>query len=430
MKYLIGALCIASCLISCKSEKAKIVEQTYIDSLINHYTLPKLVADNEKDMQFWQGRIDPKNPGQTNEARYAGTLLGRFHQFGDIQDVKQAQAIIQSINKTYKNTLASPFVSLTGIAMLTHHFAQADTLLNTAKKIGMEGVSSDILTFDVNFELGRYDVASLYLRKLKLHPDYNYYFRRSKFDHLNANIDSAISGMLKAAELEKASVYLSDVALSNAADLYIHAGDLQKAADLYKSCIRLNSADYHSIMGLGWIALVHDKNDTLAEKIYKFVQTKNKLPDPLFKLYQMAQGRGDKALEKKYADDFIAKATDTVYGKMYNKYTIEIYTGVLNQPAKAEDLARNELTNRQSPQTYAWYAYALYINHKKDEAYKEFQQHVSGQPLEGLELYYMGKMMKGLGKGYNAQEFFKAAKTNIYDLSPSIQKDLLANLAE
>ncbi len=430
MKYLIAALCVGSCLVSCKNPKAKIVEQTYVDSLINHYALPAMVADNEKDMQFWKSRIDPKSPGQTNEARYAGTLLTRFHQFGDIQDVKQAQAIIQGINKTYKGTLASPFVSLTGMAMLTHHFAQADTLLNIAKKIGMEGVSSDILTFDVDFELGRYNDAAFYLRKLKLHADYNYYFRRSKFDHMNANIDSAINGMLKAAELERKQTYLRDVALSNAADLYIHAGELEKAADLYKTCVALNSADYHSIMGLGWIALVHDKNDTLAEKIYQFVQTKNKLPDPLYKLYQMAQGRGDKALEKKYAGDFVAKATDTVYGKMYNKYTIELYTGVLNQPAKAEELAKNELTNRASPQTYAWYAYALYINNKKDQAYKVFEQHVSGQPLEGLELYYMGKMMKGLGKGYNAQEFFKAAKTNIYDLSPAMQKDLAANLEE
>jgi tetratricopeptide (TPR) repeat protein len=218
--------------------------------------------------------------------------------------------------------------------------------------------------------------------------------------------------------------------LSNAADLYVHAGDLQKAADLYKKCIRLNSVDFHSIMGLGWIALVHDKNDTLAERIFKFVQSKNKLPDPLFKLYQMAQGRGDMALEKKYANEFVTKSTDTIYGHMYNKYVIEIYTGILNQPAKAEDLAKDELNNRATPQTYAWYAYSLFKNNKKDEAYKVFQQYVSGQPLEGLELYYMGVLMKGLGKGYNAGEFFKAAEKNKYDLSPGMAKDLAAELEE
>ena len=249
-------------------------------------------------------------------------------------------------------------------------------------------------------------------------------------DHFNANIDSAISNMLRAADLEKAAPYLRGIALSNAADLYVHEGELQKAGDLYKECIQLNRVDFHSILGLGWIALVHDKNDTLAEKIFKFVLTKNKLPDPLFKLYQMAQARGDKVLEKKYADEFIAKATDTIYGKMYNKYVIEIYTGILRDPAKAEELAKNELNNRATPQTYAWYAYTLFENNKNNEAYKVFEQHVSGEPLEGLELYYMGKMMKGLGKGYNANEFFKAADKNKYDLSPDMAKDLEANLEE
>ena len=144
----------------------------------------------------------------------------------------------------------------------------------------------------------------------------------------------------------------------------------------------------------------------------------------------MAQQRGDKVLEKEYAEQFVARSTDTVYGKMYNKYVIEIYTGILNDPAKAGLLAKNELKNRTTPQTYAWYAYALFKNNKKEEAYKVFEKYVSGQPLEGLELYYMGKLMKGLDKGYDASEFFKAAEKNKYDLSPDMQKDLAANLEE
>ncbi len=430
MKYFIGAVLVASFFASCKNHNAKIVENTYVDSLISHYTLPRQVYDNQKDMLFWKSRIDPKDPRQVNESKYASTLIARFHQFGDINDVKQAESILKSVNKTYNNTLPSPFVALTSSAMLQHHFAQADTLLQQAKKIGIDEFTSTTLSFDVNFELGRYNTANNYLRILKKGNDYSYYFRRSKMDHFNANIDSAISGMMKAADLEKNVPYLSGIALSNAADLYIHAGDLQKAGDLYKRCIKLNSVDFHSMLGLGWIALVHDKNDTLAERIFKFVQSKNKLPDPLFKLYQMAQGRGDKNLEKRYAEEFVLKSTDTIYGKMYNKYVIEIYTGILNQPAKAEELAKNELKNRATPQTYAWYAYTLFENHKNDEAYKVFEQHVSGQPLEGLELYYMGVMMKGLSKGYNATEFFKAADKNKYDLSPDMAKELEADLEE
>jgi len=51
-------------------------------------------------------------------------------------------------------------------------------------------------------------------------------------------------------------------------------------------------------------------------------------------------------------------------------------------------------------------------------------QFVSGKPLEGLELYYMGKLMAGLQRKYNAQQFLNAAYKNRYDLSPFKQKDL------
>jgi len=430
MKYLIGALITATIFTGCKSKNSKIVANNYIDSLIGHFTLPKLVQDNETDMQFWKNRIDPKQTRQVNESKYASTLIARFHFLGDIRDVKKADSIYHSINKAYNNSLASPFVALTSTAMMQHRFRQADTLFEQAKKLGLDKFTLTTLSFDVNFELGRYQIAGGYLTSLKSAKDYSYFFRRSKYDHFTGTLDSAISAMHNAAKLARNSDYLKGIALSNEGDLNIHAGNLQKAADIYKECIKLNSADFHSILGLGWVALVGDKNDRLAQKIYQFVLTRNKLPDPLFKLYQMAQQRGDKALEKKYAEEFVAKATDTVYGRMYNKYVIEIYTGILNDHTKAEAIAKDELDNRATPQTYAWYVYSLFMNGKKDEAYKTFQLHVSGRPLEGLELYYMGKMMKGLGKGYNAGEFFKAADKNKYDLSPAMAADLEKNLEE
>ena len=429
MKYILFGLMMAAVLTSCKKKPA-IVDSAFADSLINHYTLPQQVKDNAEDMLFWKKRIDPARPGYVSEGKYASTLITRFHQLGDIYDVKEAESVYKKINKYYNNTLPGPFISLTSSAMLQHHFIQADTLLMQAKKLGIDGFTTNTLSFDVYFEIGRYTEAAMYLNRLKKGNDYSYYFRRSKYDHFNSNIDSAISGMQKAADLMNRVPVLQGIALSNEGDLYIHAGDLEKAADIYKKCIKLNSADFHSILGLGWIALVHDKNDTLAEKLFKFVLAKNKLPDPLFKLYQMAQGLGDKNLEKKYAEEFVKKSTDTIYGKMYNKYVIEIYTGILNDPAKAEYLAKNEFKNRTTPQAYAWYAYTLFQNNKKQQAYQVYQKYVSGQPLEGLELYYMGVMMKGLGKGYNANEFFKAADKNKYDLSPDMAKALAADLEE
>ena len=158
MKYLIWVLCPAILLASCK-KNSKIVEDTYADSLINHYSLPVQVKQNVADMQFWKGRIDPKLPRQVPESKYAGTLITRFHQFGDIRDVKEAEAVLRGVNKTYNNTLPGPFVALAGAAMLQHHFMQADTLFQIAKKIGVDGFTINTLSFDISFELGRYSTA-------------------------------------------------------------------------------------------------------------------------------------------------------------------------------------------------------------------------------------------------------------------------------
>jgi hypothetical protein len=64
------------------------------------------------------------------------------------------------------------------------------------------------------------------------------------------------------------------------------------------------------------------------------------------------------------------------------------------------------------------------VNNKKDEALNVYQKYVSGKPLEGPELYWMGKFMQGINKNYNANEYFKAAAKNKYDLSPAKIKDL------
>jgi hypothetical protein len=183
-------------------------------------------------------------------------------------------------------------------------------------------------------------------------------------------------------------------------------------------------------MGIGWIALVHDKNSSLAGKVFEFARAKTKLPDPVFKLEQTAESNGDSVLAKKYATEFVVMATDPRYGNMYNKYLIELYSGIFNDPPKAEIIALNELNNRATPQTYAWYVWTLLAGSKKAEAYQNFEKFVSGKPLEGLELYYMGKLMQALSKGYNAREFFKAAYKNKYDLSPVKVKELEKYLEE
>ena len=411
---------------SCGHRVEKIVSNRFIDSVISHYTVAPVTQANSKEMRFWASRIDPALPGFMDESRYAGGLAMDFRFFGEIDSLRKADSILRKVDRDFNHKEASADLALMAHCLTEHRFMQADSFLQRAKALGLRPQESLTASYDVDFELGRYGAAQIELNALRSPDDYGYFFRRSKMDHLKGSLDSAIGDMQKAADLASGNAYLKGVALANAGDLFIHSGNLEEASKAYMACMRLNSSDVHSLMGLGWIALVHDHNDSLAEKIFRFAAVKNDLPDPWFKL---AQSR-DSTVALATALSFSQKAVDPRYGRMYNKYLLQLYTGILHDPARAESMAKDELINRATPQTYAWYAWALFVNGKKQDAYRVFEKYVSGQPLEGLELYWMGKMMKGLDKGYNAQEFFKAAYQTRYDLGPAIEADIQKELAE
>jgi len=401
-----------------------LVQQSYVDSIVKNFNPEKAKAVNTAELNFWKNRIDPNRPGISNELKLAYTFIRRFHLLGDIADLQKAERVLNQIDSLYNHKEASVYLSLTETALLQHQFPKAYERLQKAKQLGLEKYLLHSFTFDVEFELGRNDIATYNLSQMKSPVDYGYHFRRAKLFHLSGQPDSATAYMLKAASLADQNQNLKAIALANAADFELHTGNIKEAVELFQTCLKINPNDMHSLMGLGTIAMRTEQDYGSAEKLFNLAKSNYKLPDPVYKLYQLAQSRKDKAMEKKYASSFAKLASQKAYGKMYTKYLIELYTGVLNNPALAEQIAKEELTNRSTPQTAAWYAWALFCNKKSKEAERVYKQQVSGKPLEGFELYYMGKLMKGINKGYTAESFFKAAEENKFDLSPAMEDDL------
>ncbi len=423
------ALVAAIGLSSCHHLPEKMVDTQFVDSLILHYSEPAIAKQNQLEMEFWKNRINPKMTGFVNEGRYAGSLAARFRLFGNIDDLKDADSVLEKIDRDFNGREAAPNLAMISHCITEHRFQQADSFLQKSKRIGIKHYESLTSSFDVDFELGRFTEAKIDLNGLKPIDDYGYFFRKSKMDHLENSLDSAIESMTMAAKLASSNTYLRAAAMSNAADLSIHAGELEQANDLYMKCIRMNSADFHSLMGLAWIATVYDHDNALAKKICLFVQSKFQLPDPLYKLSQISEAASDSISQLEFAHLFEKRASLPAYGRMYNKYLIQLYTGILHQPGTAEKIASDELNNRATPQTYAWYAWSLAANNKPDQAYQVFEKYVSGKPLEGLELYWMGRMMEILDRKYNALEFYKAALKNKYDLDPGIARYIQLKLS-
>jgi Tfp pilus assembly protein PilF len=415
-------------LASCRQNENKIVSTAFADSLIGHYSISPAAIAADSNLAFWKRRMDHDPDNFVNGPEYASALNACFRLHGNIHDLLKCDSLYKCSDKANQEKEPGIFRTLASLAMTQHQFQQAENFLEKAIQIEGNSVPNIFMDFDVSFELGKYARAKYLLSLLQKERSYGYLFRRSKLEHYYGSLDTAIGYMLKASQKTNNNNNLKQVSLSNAADLCIHKGKLDEAYKLYVESIKTDASDLHSIMGIGWIALVHDKNFSLARRIFQLVQKNTQSPDIILKLEQAAEANGDQMLAEKYANDFTTIANDSVYGGMYRKYLIELYTGILHQPVKALELAEKEINNRPTPQTFAWYCWSLVCNHKTEQAYQIYKRYISGKPLEGLELYYMGKLMLRLNKGYNAQQFFEAAHKNRYDLGPEKQIDLEENL--
>jgi tetratricopeptide (TPR) repeat protein len=409
---------------SCHSSNAPVVDQRFIDSFLTHYRPSAAEKLDSADLLFWQARLTPTPDSYTATGRLAGTLVQRFHLYGDIDDLLRADSLLSGLSTALHGQEAGILRAMAIINITRHRFKQADSLVSAALTLGAEKYASTLLQFDTRFELGETTTASKALFSCAAGNEYGYFFRLAKWKHFQGETDSAVFYLDKALLWSGNSVYLRQAALSNMADLFMHEGKMEKAAALYTQSLALDAADWRSLQGLGRIALLHDNNPVRAEKIFGFIVTRNRLPDASYNLLWLAEQKADSIQIRETALRFVTMAEQGRYGTMYHKYLVDCYTSVLSSPAKALQIARSELENRATPQTYSWYAWSLHQNGQDEKAWQVYKSHVSGKPLEALELYWMGKMMLGMKKPYNANEFFRAADKNRFDLSPVIQRDL------
>ena len=85
--------------IQCQKKESQIVSQTYVDSLVTKYTIPKELTTNAKEIDFWKNRITDNAYDVVNKQKYAANLVARFHLLGDINDVIKADSLLLDIEK-------------------------------------------------------------------------------------------------------------------------------------------------------------------------------------------------------------------------------------------------------------------------------------------------------------------------------------------
>lgn len=410
-------------LFGCQSKNQALITDIYFQDLLLKNQNSLLEKTMKQDLEFWKKR-QQNDPNSTNLIKYSGALSARFSLLGDINDLKLSEKIIEKLNEETQGNEAGLQRNLASLASLQHQFYKANNYSQTALKIGENRYASQLQIFDASFELGMIDLSKKLLKNLKKNYEFDYFFRQAKIYHYDGDLEKAKEAMQKSAEMSNGNITIEQIAISNLADLYMHEGDFENASVFYKKSLALDASDYHSIKNLGMIALYQDKNPKMALKILNFIAQKTKSPDVFLDYMHLAQETNNAKAEQKFAQLFVKKASHPVYGNMYNKYLIEIYEGILNNPIKMLEIAEAEIKNRNTAQTKTWLAYALYKNNKKTEAMAVYKNNIAEMPLEGLELYYVAKMMTSENKKYNAKKYFEAAYNNRFELEPKKRNEL------
>jgi hypothetical protein len=423
MKNIILALSLVFTAFACK-QKENLVNDAAVIKIEEQFLNANKQNKIDTEIEFWQKRSAAVKDDAVALSKYAQNILVRFKQNGNINDLAEADSIFNTLDAHFNSKEAAYKLNLVNTSLLQHKFKAADSFLLQARQLGIGAYETAATNFDIQFELGNFLYAQAELAKIKNYKDYSFLFRNAKVWHYKNDIDSAINNMLAAANMAGENKPLKLAALSNAADLYLHNGDIKKAYNNYMACLALDGGHLHSIVGLGSIAQLHDKNTKTANKLLALVKKHSKEPLILYKQAQLHLQNGDTAIAKQTALQFANEASKIHYGNMYNKYLIDVYSSLLSQPQKALAIANTEIKTRATPQTYAWLVWSLVKNNNLIEATKIYNSNVSGKPLEAIELYWMGKYMQAANKSYNANRFFDLAKENKFDLPVNAINDL------
>jgi len=135
VKYLLSYLPVIILLSACQKKESTIVQQSFIDSLIQHYSLSKAELTNRDDLIFWQKRMDSLPESFSSGPKYASALAARFRLYGDIHDLLKADSLIKESNIANQEKEGDIFLSMAGFAIQQHQFNQAATFVDKAKKI-------------------------------------------------------------------------------------------------------------------------------------------------------------------------------------------------------------------------------------------------------------------------------------------------------
>lgn len=410
-------------LLSCSSENENKVakKEDY-----NKYLVATPTKTTSKYFELWNKKIKPDSIQLLSFGNVAGEYTRFFKNTGDIEYLKKAeQSLVKAVEIAnigkagYRRALARNYIS-------QHRFKEALVLAKEANEIGGDRNATQSLLFDVHMELGNYKVAEKYLDSIKNLSDFGYLIRISKWNDYKGDLDTTINFMEKAKAKAESSrnKELMLWSYTNLADYYGHSGRIQDSYTHYLKALALDDKNSYAKKGIAWIAFSHDKNPEEAMRILDSVTQTYKTPDYYLLKSEIAHYLNDELSRTKNLDNYFVAVRNPSYGDMYNGYNLGIYLDETQQYNNALALAKKEVANRPTPESYSWLAYSYLKKGNNAKAEEIIKEHVYGKTFEPALLYQAAEVYKANGKLDKVKELKGELIAALYELGPNMKKQI------
>ncbi|MBL4605820.1 MAG: cell surface protein [Flavobacteriaceae bacterium] len=372
------------------------------------------------DINFWQSKID-KTPDQfPYYAKIASSLSSLFQQTGIIDHLVAAESNLLIANEKTNFSKASYLRGLARNYISQHKFQEALKILLKAERLGEQLSSTQKMLIDVYLELGNKDRVEEYLTKIKNFNDFDYLIRASKYnDHLG-NLDVAIQYLEKSLEIAKTSknVALLEWNYTNLADYYGHAGKIKASYQAYLKTLELNPNNAYAKKGIAWITYSYERNPEEAMRILTTIIQENSSPDYYLLKSEIADFMQNEEEKNSNLQKYLSLINNEACGAMYNGYKAIIYAEYKTTIEEAIKIAKEEVKERPTPQSYDLLAWAYYKNGNHKEALKIARQHVVGKTFEPTALFHTAHIMKANNLQEEALIFKKDLIGSAFELGP------------
>lgn len=388
---------------------------TYLDFSENtNYNTAK------KSSEFWLKKLKSNPDGHAYMVKAASAYARMFSASGVIEYLKLSEEQLLKANRRTKYKNPGYLKSLAHNYISQHRFGEALSLLKKAENFQEGIIGTRKMLYDVHLELGDYVTAKTYLNQIENFTDFDYLIRLAKWNDHKGNLDEAVDYMeIALARAESRNLNgLKQWSYTNIADFYGHAGKIEKSYHYFLKALEINPYDAYAKKGIAWIIYSHEKNPSEALRILNSVTENYQAPEYHLLKAEIAEYQSNQTMMKVEIDLYQDAIKNGIYGDMYNKYNVLIYAEDPLRAKEALKIAKNEVDNRPTPQSYDLLAWAHYKNGNLEKALKIAEANVIDKTFEPEALYHVAEIYKAKAKNQKSELLKKELLSSVYELGP------------